>query len=226
MNKLFKINDYELLSQKVYRILKRGIIVGDFKPGEKIFEVRISKQLGVSRTPIREALRELAAEGFVTISPNQGAVVNNASIEDIEEVLQIRSVLDGLAARLIVKVINEEEIEELEKCIEHMEYYYNKNDALAFIKMDAEFHELIYEICGSKRLINIHTNLNNIFHGFRVRTLIISNKLHIFLLEHKKIMEAIKMRKSVKAEMLSRRHVNTVMKNLLQIELKVSRQKK
>jgi len=226
MDKLFKITDYELLSQKVYRVLKTGIIEGDFKPGEKILEVKISKQLGVSRTPIREALRRLVAEGFVTISPNQGAVVNKASIEDIEDILQIRSVLDGLAARLTVKVITEEEIGELENCIKYMEYHFNKNDALAFLKMDAEFHELIYEICGNRRLMNIHGNLSNIFHGFRVRALIVSDKLHIFLEEHKKVVEAIKMRNSLKAEMLSRRHASNIMKNLLQIELKMRRQKK
>jgi len=226
MEKLFKITDYELLSQKVYRILKKRIIEGDFKPREKILEVKISKQLGVSRTPIREALRRLVAEGFVAISPNQGAVVNEVSMEDIEGVLQIRSVLDGLAARLAVKVITEEEIGELENCIKHMEYYNNKNDALAFIKMDAEFHELIYEICGNRQLINIHGNLDNIFYGFRVKALIISDKLHIFLEEHKKIVEAIKMRNSLKAEMLSRRHASNVMKNLLQIQFKMGRQKK
>ncbi len=76
MDKLFEINDYELLSKKVYRILKARIIRGDLAQGGKLFEAKIAKQLGVSRTPVREALRELAAEGFVTMSPNQGMVLN------------------------------------------------------------------------------------------------------------------------------------------------------
>jgi len=93
------------------------------KPGTKLLEGKIAKQMKVSRTPIREALRELAAEGFVKISPNQGVVVSNASVEDVQEVLQIRGVLEGLAARLATKIISEEEIKELEKYQKQMEYY-------------------------------------------------------------------------------------------------------
>lgn len=95
-----KIEGYELLSKKVYRILKARIIKGDLTEGGKLFEAKIAEQLGISRTPVREALKGLAAEGLVKMTPNQGVVVINVSIEDLKEVLQIRRVLEGLAASI------------------------------------------------------------------------------------------------------------------------------
>jgi DNA-binding GntR family transcriptional regulator len=100
MDKLYKINDYELIGKKVYRILKERIIKGDFRSGEKIFEVNIARQLGVSRTPVREALRELAAEGFVRMEPNLGVMVIDFFLEDLQEVLQLRRLLEGFATSL------------------------------------------------------------------------------------------------------------------------------
>jgi len=103
----------------------------------------------------------LATEGFVKMNPNQAVVVSNASVKDIQEVLQIRGVLEGIAARLATKMISEEEIKEIEKYQKWLEHYTNKDDVLAFIEMDAEFHELILNICDNNRLIQIRKNLND-----------------------------------------------------------------
>ena len=217
MNKLFKINDYELLSQKVYRILKKGIIIGDFKPGEKILEVKIAEQLGVSRTPIREALRELVAGGFVEMSPNQGMIVSNISIEDIREVLQIRVVLEGLTARLAAKLINREEIKELEKFLKQMEYYINKDDVLTFIKMDAKFHELILNVCGNNWLIQMRKNLSDQTHRYKMssRSLSIPGRLKYLREEHREIVEALKRKDSEQADRLSQKHIENMLENIL-----------
>ena len=126
MKNLLKIEGYDLLSKKVYRILKKEIIKGSLKPGSKVLEGRIAEQIGISRTPVREAIRELAAEGFVTLSPNQGVVVRSISAENIREVLQIHSVLEGLAARISWEVINEEDLKELENYVNKMEKIANK----------------------------------------------------------------------------------------------------
>jgi len=95
--------------------IKKNIIIGTIKPGTKLLEGKIAEQMGVSRTPIREAIKGLAAEGFVKINPNQGVVVNNASIEDIQEVLQIRRILEGLATSIAAEKISQEETKKLEK---------------------------------------------------------------------------------------------------------------
>ena len=215
MESLLKIEGYELLSQKVYRVLKTEIIKGSLKPGTKLSEGKIAKQMDVSRTPIREALRELAAEGFVKISPNQGVVVRNASIKDVQEVLQIRGVLEGLAARLAAKMINKEEIKELENYLKQMEYYTNKDDALAFSEMDAEFHELILGICGNNRLIQIRKNLSDQAHRYRIRSLSIPGRLKYSLKEHREIVEALKRKDAEQADKLSQKHIENVLENIL-----------
>jgi DNA-binding GntR family transcriptional regulator len=215
MENILKIEGYELLSQKVYRVLKTEIIKGSLKPGTKLLEGKIAKQMKVSRTPIREALRELAAEGFVKISPNQGVIVSNASIENIQEVLQIRGVLEGLAARLATKIISEEEIKELEKYQKQMEYYTNKDNSLAFSEIDAEFHELILNICGNNRLIQIRKNISNQAHRYRIRSLSIPGRLKYSLKEHQEILEALKRKDSEQVDRLSQKHIENVLANIL-----------
>jgi len=220
MDKLYKIDDYELLNQKVYRILKIRIVKGDIEPGSKLLEKNISEKLGVSRTPIREAIQRLAAEGFVKMVPNQGMVVNKISIKDMRELLQIRSVLEGLAARLVAQVIKEEEIKELEKYQKQMEFFTNENDPLSFSKMDCEFHELILNICGNNRLIQIRKNLSDQANRYRIRSLSIAGRLKYSLKEHREIVEALKRKDSEQADRLSQKHVENVLKNILTHEKK------
>lgn len=215
MENNLKIEGYELLSQKVYRVLKTEIIKGSLKPGTKLSEGKIAEQMGVSRTPVREALKELSAEGFVKMNPNQAVVISNASVEDVQEVLQIRVVLEGLAARLATKMISEEEIKELEKYQKQMEYYAKKDDVLAFGEMDAEFHELILNVCGNNRLIQIRKNLSDQAHRYRIRSLSIPGRLKYSLKEHQEIVEALKRKDAEQADRLSRKHIENVLVNIL-----------
>ena len=215
MENNLKIEGYELLSQKVYRALKTEIIKGSLKPGTKLSEGKIAEQMGVSRTPVREALKELAAEGFVKMNPNQAVVVSNASVEDVQEVLQIRGVLEGLAARLATKMISEEEIKELEKYQKQMEYYTKKDDVLEFSEMDAEFHVLILNICGNNRLIQIRKNLSDQAHRYRIRSLSVPGRLKYSLKEHQEIVEALKRKNAEQADRLSQKHIENVLANIL-----------
>ncbi len=215
MENNLKIEGYELLSQKVYRALKTEIIKGSLKPGTKLSEGKIAEQIGVSRTPVREALKELAAEGFVKMNPNQAVVVSNASVEDVQEVLQIRGVLEGLAARLATKMISEEEIKELETYQKQMEYYTKKDDVLAFSEMDAEFHELILNVCGNNRLIQIRKNLSDQAHRYRIRSLSVPGRLKYSLKEHQEIVEALKRKNAEQADRLSQKHIENVLANIL-----------
>jgi len=215
MNKLSKIEGYDLLSKKVYKILKKEIIKGSFKPGTKLPESRIAKQLGVSRTPVREALRELAAEGFVKMNPNQAIIVKNISIKDLLEVLQIRGVLEGLAARLAAPLITEEKIKVLETCNENMEKFIIKNNVLAFGKESNKFHELILDVCGNDRLTQIRKNLADQIYRFRNISLHIPGRLESALIEHREITEALKQGDADKADALSKTHIANVLKNIL-----------
>ena len=215
MKNILKIKGYDLLSKKVYRILKKEIIKGSFKPGFKMLEAKIAEQMGISRTPVREALRELAAEGFVILNPNQGVIVRSVSPDSIREILQIRSVLDGLAARLAAYVVTEKEIKELENYNIKMEILANQNDALNYGEEDIAFHGFIASICKNKQLINLRKNISAQSLRYRISSLRIPGRLHKSLKEHWKIIEAIKEKDPGRADRMGRKHIENALKNIL-----------
>ena len=181
MEKLSKMKDYELLGKKVYRILKSKIVNGSFKPGSKLSETKIANQMEISRTPVREAMRELSARGFVNMIPNQGIIVKSDSIEDIQKVMQIRGVLEGLAARLATPLITEGKIKILEACNEKMEKFISKNNVLAFGKESEKFHKVILEVCGNDLLVQIRKNLADKIYRFLDISLNVPGKVEISL---------------------------------------------
>ena len=215
MNKLPKLEGYDLLSKKVYRILKKEIIKGSFKPGSKILEFQIAQQMGISRTPVREAIRLLAAEGFVVLSPNQGAVVRTVSVENIKEVLQIHSVLEGLAARLACEVINKDGLNELENYLNKMENLLKAGDSIAYSEVDLKFHEVIVNTCRNSRLIKMRKNISDQAQRYRISSLRVAERLRESFAEHQKIFEAFKERDSNKADRMSQKHIQNALKNIL-----------
>ena len=216
MKNTLKIKGYDLLSKKVYRILKKEIIKGSFKPGFKMLEAKIAEQMGISRTPVREALRELAAEGFVILNPNQGVIVRKISPECIKEILQIRSVLDGLTARLAAYVVTEKEIKELENCNIKMEILANQNDVLNFSEEDIAFHGFIASACKNNQLINLRKNISSQSVRYRFSSLRIPGRLQKSLNEHRKIIDAIKEKDPGRADRMGRKHIESALKNILE----------
>ena len=215
MENISKIKGYELLSKKVCKIIKSKIINGSLKPGTKLLEAKLAEQMGISRTPVREALRELAAKGFVKMIPNQGIIVSSDSIEDIQEVMQIRGVLEGLAAHLATAKITEEEISKLENFLKQMEKFTKERDGHAFGEVDAKFHNVIVNISGNQRLIQIRKNITEQAHRYRIKLLNFSGILNYSTQEHWKIVEALKKKDSKKAEKLSQKHIENVLANIL-----------
>jgi len=218
MYEIFKINDYDLLSTKVYRILKSSIIKGDLKPGEKLLESKIGKQLGVSRTPVREALQKLATEGLVKMEPNSVIVVPEFSLKDLKEVLQIRRALEGLAASAAAEEINQEEISQLEKNIEETNICVIKNDLATYLEFNVKFHNLIFQFSRNERLIKMSSQLVSPEHRFIIRALTIPGRLKYYLEEHQKIIEALKRRDAEQAGRLSQQHAENILKNILVYE--------
>jgi DNA-binding GntR family transcriptional regulator len=223
MENILKIEGYELLSQKVYRVLKTEIVKGFLEPGTKLLEDKIATQMGVSRTPIREAIQKLAAEGLIKIAPNQTLIVTEISLEDIKEVLQIRGVLEGLAARIAAKKINKQEVEELEKIIAQMSLHVTKEDLSSYCKVDDEFHNLILHICGNKWIIQIRDNLSNFIYRFRIKSLSVPGRLKCSFEEHRKIMESLQKHNSIEAERLSQLHMENTIINILKNVVKEKR---
>jgi len=215
MQNTLKIEGYELLSQKVYRVLKTEIVKGFLEPGTKLLENKIAEEMHVSRTPVREAMQKLVAEGFVKTTPNQTMIVTEVSLEDIKEVLQIRGVLEGLAARITAKKINKQEIEELEKTIAQMNIYVVKEDLTSYCQVDDEFHDRILNICGNRWVVNLRENLGNFIYRFRIKSLSVPGRLKCSLEEHQKIMESLQKHNSIEAERLSQLHMENTIINIL-----------
>ena len=215
MENNLKIEGYELLNQKVYRVLKESIVKGFLEPGTKLLENRIAEEMQVSRTPVREAMQKLVAEGFVKTTPNQTMVVTEVSPEDVKEVLQIRGVLEGLAARIAAKKINRQEIDELGKLVAQMSLHVTEENLSFYCKVDDEFHDLILNICGNKWIIQIRDNLGSFIYRFRIKSLSVPGRLKCSLKEHQAIMEALKKHDSVEADRLSQVHMENTIINIL-----------
>ena len=215
MQNTLKIEGYELLSQKVYRVLKTEIVKGFLEPGTKLLENKLAEEMHVSRTPIREAIQKLAAEGFIKIAPNQTLIVTEVSLEDVKEVLQIRGVLEGLAARITAKKITRQEIDELEGIVTQMGLYVTKKDLTSYCQVDDEFHNLILNLCGNKWIIQIRDNLGNFIYRFRIKSLSVPGRLKCSLEEHQKIMESLQKHNSEEADRLSQIHMENTIINIL-----------
>ena len=215
MQNTLKIEGYELLSQKVYRVLKTEIVKGFLEPGTKLLENKIAEEMHVSRTPVREAMQKLVAEGFVKTTPNQTLIVTEVSLEDVKDVLQIREVLEGLAARIAAKKITRQEIDELKEIVTKMGLYVTKKDLTSYCKVDDEFHNLILNVCGNKWIIQIRDNLGSFIYRFRIKSLSVPGRLRCSLEEHQKIMESLQKHNSEEADKLSQIHMENTVINIL-----------
>ncbi|MCK5811434.1 MAG: GntR family transcriptional regulator [Clostridiales bacterium] len=208
---------YGSLREQVFTKIEEDIINGRYKAGEKITENMLSNDLGVSRTPIREAIRQLELEGLVETIPNKGIVVTGVTKEDIEDIYEIRELIEGLAARKSALKMGEDELERLQEIIDLQEFYTMRDDIKGLVRMDSEFHKLIFKGSNSKTLKNIlsmfHHNLKKARHDSFSKEF----KQEI-LEEHKLIYKAISDKDSKLAEKLTNLHVKNAKKRLLRKE--------
>ena len=180
MNNLTKLNldKYKPLRDVVFENLREAIVEGNLKPGQRLMEVQLAEQLGVSRTPVREAIRKLELEGLVVMIPRKGAYVANMSLKDVIDVLEIRSSLEGLAASLSAERITDEDIKTLESIVEEFEQNVDESNVEALLKNDVEFHECIFKSTNNKKL---HQLINSLWEQvYRFRVTYISDYLLLF----------------------------------------------
>jgi DNA-binding GntR family transcriptional regulator len=211
-----KINNYGLLSEQVYQILKNFIIEGDLDEGAKITEAVISKQLGVSTTPVREAIRRLVADGLITIYPNKKMEITKISIKDIIEVYQLRKVLFGLAVKLLAKKIKDDEIIKINEIFKEMEIYAEKGVVMEYSKSADKFHSLISHLSGNKRLENFSNILHEQVCRYRIKSLKVKGRIEKSLNEHRNILEALSKRDPEKSFRYCQKHLDNAQKNILE----------
>jgi DNA-binding GntR family transcriptional regulator len=210
-----KLDSYKPLREVVFESLREAIIQGILRPGERMMELQLADELGVSRTPVREAIRKLELEGFVVMVPRKGAYVAGITDKDIIDVFEVRAALESLAAGLAAQRITEEEMEKLERSMVQISEIATSADIHALVHEDTQFHEIIYRASRNQRLTLILTNLQDVIQRFRLTTLSRPGRTREALEEHRQLVEAISERNAELAQRLAWEHIENAENSLL-----------
>lgn len=202
-----KIRDYKNAREAAFEKIKEAIIKGHFKPGEKLVEQTLAQEMGVSRTPVREAIRRLEAEGFVVSIPRKGVVVSRADKEEIVQLYSIRAELEGLAARWAIENADEDDMRKLDEAISRMEETAASGDLDGVVQSNALFHDAIAQASKSRILCTLLKTLQDNIQRFRFQSLHLPGRPEAALAEHKEIVAAIKEKKAEEADRLLKEHL-------------------
>lgn len=180
------------LRERIVEFIKDSIVSGRLKPGEKIPEQEIAENFGISRTPIREAFRQLESEGFISVTPRKGAVVSPITDKDVQEFYAIKSLLEGYAAHSACHKFTAKEIKRLESLNQHMLRCADKNDVKGFFKLDNQFHDIFLKSCGNTKLYYLIHQIVQQFERFRVTALNLPGRMQSSVKQHDEIIDAFR----------------------------------
>lgn len=220
MGSNFKVtmNEYLPLRDVVFNTLRQAILKGELEPGERLMEIQLAERLGVSRTPIREAIRKLELEGLVLMIPRKGAEVAEISEKSLREVLEVRRSLEELSIELACQRISEEGIKELEGAEEAFAQAVKTGEIMTIAESDEHFHEVIYAATANSRLVQIVNNLREQMYRYRLEYIKDEDKRQILVVEHEHILRAVCSRNIAEAKNAVREHIDnqqlTITKNL------------
>lgn len=202
-----KMNEYLPLRDVVFNTLRRAILRGELKPGERLMEIQLANKLGVSRTPIREAIRKLELEGLVLMIPRKGAEVAEITEKNLRDVLEVRCALEELAVQLACERIDRDKLRDLHAAAEHFRGMLDSDDITAIGEADEAFHDVIFASTGNERLIQLLNNLREQMYRYRIEYLK-KKECHPQLLEeHAAIMKSIEEHDKEKATQITIRHI-------------------
>jgi DNA-binding GntR family transcriptional regulator len=220
MRKKLVLERSDTIRRKVYSHLRAQILSGEYAPQERLFETKISDEIGASRTPVREALHSLEVEGLIECLPKVGYVVKPISDQEVVEICEIRGLIEGLAARWAVEKAREELIVELKKNIIVSETKTKQGVAHAFIELDAQFHEIIARLSGSKRLLELAQTLRNHMLRYRIQSIYATDNVVRAIEGHKGILEALEKGDFEEINQAIRRHLELSKKDILRYAFK------
>ncbi len=211
-----EVTDKYSLRGRVFHKIRDDILSGRYRVGEELREVAIGEEIGVSRTPVREAFRQLELEGLIRIVPNKGAYVTGITAKDVRDIYMIRSLLEGLCARWATENISKEQMEEMEENIFLSEFHASKGHTEQMAELDNRFHEIMYEACNSKMLEHALKDYHQYVLRVRRKTLSTQTRSTASNAEHRDIMEAIRAGEAEKAERLANSHMLKAYENMVQ----------
>lgn len=196
----------KLMSEEIANIIRENIISGNINPGEKVNEYQVAKSLNISRPPIREAFRLLAAEGLITLVPRKGAFVSELSIQGVKEIYEMKSMMESFAVRLAIPIINEKEVSELDSINNSMEEKIKQSNFKAILKLNIEFHRKMIKMSKNEKLIRFYEGIVLPIRRYQRVGLSAPTSWETSLQEHRNIVEAIKSKNVELAERLTRGH--------------------
>ena len=207
------------LRGQVFDKIRSDILNGKYKRGEELVESSIGKELGISRTPVREAIRQLELEGLVQLVPNKGAFVTGISEKDVRDIYLIRARLEGLAARMAAKNITPELLDAMEETVVLSEYHAKKENYEQVCEMDSKFHKLLYKASGSRILEHTLTDFHQYVQRVRMASIMKKRRMEKSNDEHDAILTAIREHDEEKAELVATRHISNTVENLKNYDL-------
>ena len=201
-------NAYLPLRDVVFHTLRQAILKGDLKPGERLMEIKLAEKLGVSRTPIREAIRKLELEGLVVMIPRKGAAVANITEKDTKDVLEVRRTLEMFAVEVACERITPEQLEKLKTAAQEFKEAKGSMDLIRIAETDINFHEVIYEATHNERLVQMLNNLRENMYRYRIEYLKDPNYYDSLVGEHLKILQAIESGDKENARIYMKDHID------------------
>ena len=196
-------------SERVYQALKHRILAGMLEPGSRLVELQLAQDFQVSRTPVRETLKRLMAEGLVRVDPVRGIVVSDVDARELEEIFVIREVLDGLAARLAAGRVSSADLTKLHLLMDMMRDSVANGQWEAMVQANIKFHDVLHQAAGNERLRHLTRNLLDFVRRFSTQAFASEERAAEVLAEHEEIIKALEKRDPDMAERVARSHVAT-----------------
>ena len=211
------MNEYLPLRDVVFNTLRQAILRGELKPGERLMEIQLANKLGVSRTPIREALRKLELEGLVNMVPRKGAEVADITEKSLRDVLEVRKALEELSVQLACEKITEEEIEELKRVAERFKDTLIDQDVTKIAEADVAFHDVIYTATDNQKLILLLNNLREQMYRYRVEYLKKEEAYPQLIAEHEELIDNISKRNKEEATRIMCEHIDNQVATVINV---------
>ena len=211
------MNEYLPLREVVFNTLRQAILRGELKPGERLMEIQLANKLGVSRTPIREALRKLELEGLVNMVPRKGAEVADITEKSLRDVLEVRKALEELSVQLACEKITEEEIEELKRVAERFKDTLDDQDVTKIAEADVAFHDVIYTATDNQKLILLLNNLREQMYRYRVEYLKKEEAYPQLIAEHEELIDNISKRNKEEATRIMCEHIDNQVATVINV---------
>ena len=202
------MNEYLPLRDVVFNTLRQAILRGEMEPGERLMEIQLANKLGVSRTPIREAIRKLELEGLVLMIPRKGAEVAEITEKSLRDVLEVRKALEELAVKLACDRMTKQQMSQLKEAAKEFEETLKTNDVTKFAEADVKFHDVIFMATDNQRLIQLLNNFREQMYRFRVEYLKKKCFHSILIAEHEDIINRIEKRQKEEAAEVVCRHID------------------